>query len=896
MNETWLIQEKYEVISKIKQGGFGIIYYGFDRTFEKPVAIKAVEPSLLQEARYIDMFLEEAKNAAKLNHNNIVHIYDLIKSDDGHFYIIMEYIDGIDLGRLLKKCRAKKLLIPPDLGIYITKEICKALEYAHNKKDFLSSQPLHIVHQDISPSNIMISFQGQVKLIDFGIAKVRFFHNGNEREIILAGKLPYMSPEQLNGAGVDKRSDLFALGSVFYEILTGQRLFDAADDRQVIEAIKKHRPDANMLEQHNIPTAIQKILMKSVQKDIDDRYQGANEIYIDLVEYLMTTSHSVELSRELSEFVHKLFREELAVRKGATVDRTSKEGPQPATLSSEPLPVHEPDAEKQSPPVVIPGDSSSGEASPTPAVEEGDAAVLTKAELEEIKINLETDAVVKPIGDLQPPAAEAGETRSVVREAEKTTAAPPVAPIAGDESAGDEVKTIIDVIRLSGYPYRKYLLRSALGIGAAVALFMILSIAFRLNAFGARAYDYLFPPAIKIYSSPQGAQVYLNDKLLPGKTPLSVSKIKPGVHRLKLTYAGFQPLVKSIHVPSRGDVNVSGEKSRKGQEPYLFRFKTLLELNSDPPGATIILNDTKLNQKTPTSVEWEVGIPLNVRMSKPGYSEIKGLSIDLLEETYNIEDRRLWNFRVVDEPYKTYIIEGMYKKTVRIASFPSEVDFYLNGSDTPAGTTGRTHAIALTLGNHQLRFVKEGLNPKTLDVTITEKGPESIVVTMTRNVRFFAKDAKGPNDNEIGATIARVYRQDQSMVMDDKTPCEIALAPLDYHVLLKKSGYKETVVLISAGDREVVARMEPLIAGIEVKVIDALTALPLKATTITCQAVNNETSGDYYFGVTDNTGKCKNQIDPGQYVFKVKKEGYFEKSAMVNTFETQYVEFKLIIQ
>ena len=182
--EKRLIQNKYEIVSKIKQGGFGIVYKGYDHVFEKPVAIKAIEPSLLREAKYIDLFLEEAKNAGKLSHNNIVHIFNLVRDESGQFFIIMEYVNGADLGKILRQCRKKNILIPQKLSIFIVKEICKALEYAHNKRDLITDKPLKLVHQDISPSNIMTSRTGHVKLIDFGLAKIRF-QNNNSNEIVV---------------------------------------------------------------------------------------------------------------------------------------------------------------------------------------------------------------------------------------------------------------------------------------------------------------------------------------------------------------------------------------------------------------------------------------------------------------------------------------------------------------------------------------------------------------------------------------------------------------------------------------------------------------------------------------------------------------------------------------
>ncbi|MDZ7332888.1 MAG: serine/threonine protein kinase, partial [candidate division KSB1 bacterium] len=300
--EKRLIQNKYEIVSKIKQGGFGIVYKGYDHVFEKPVAIKAIEPSLLREARYIDLFLEEAKNAGKLSHNNIVHIYNLVRDENGQFFIIMEYIDGVDLGKILRWCQKRNMTIPHHLSVFIVKEICKALEYAHNKRDLMTDKPLRLVHQDISPSNIMASSSGHVKLIDFGLAKIRFQTDSSD-QIVLSGKLPYMAPEQVNGGVIDRRTDIFSLGAVFYEMLTGERLFPLDDPYQTIELIKKCKIDASVLERHHIDVSLQQIVLKMLQRDSDQRYQGANGVYLDLVEYLMATARSVDFAEELGDFV-----------------------------------------------------------------------------------------------------------------------------------------------------------------------------------------------------------------------------------------------------------------------------------------------------------------------------------------------------------------------------------------------------------------------------------------------------------------------------------------------------------------------------------------------------------------------------------------------------------------
>ncbi len=960
MEDTWIIEDKYEVISKIKQGGFGIVYYGFDRKFEKPIAIKAIEPSLLQEAKYIDMFLKEAKNAAKLNHNNIVHVYDLIKTNDGQFYIIMEYIDGVDLRRIINKCKARGIRLPLELSLYLMKEVCKALEYAHNKKDLISNEPLRLVHQDISPSNIMVSVTGTVKLIDFGIAKIKFQNNGSPQSIVLAGKLPYMAPDQLNGSMVDNRTDIFSLGIVFFELLTNSMLFHYDNDEKIIEAVKKVRIDNKFLSQYDIPGDIQNILIKILQKNPEDRYQGANNLYIDLVEYLMSLNQSVELSVRLGNFVQDLLKNDLKNIKNSDsgtepsngkqqpatgtpsrskteitengysdifgkneffdADFNQQQQPPPGELTpqnnlDEQIPKKEPDSkplEDNSPSdennsansneVTIDAENNSfsdeNKHSDIESPSNQDSSSSFSFDLDQLELEKElsqfdtTSQEKTPVPDIPIPEPD------VVPENSGGTFMPSEAPQFDEEEQGeDDIKTVIDVIRLSAKTHKRPLIFGMIGSLSAIIIFMILNIAFRWTALGEQIYDYFFPPAIKINSVPAGANVFIDDKKVPGKTPLTIGKISPGIHKLKLILAGYSDLSRSLTVPSSGEVQIDGEKSRKGYEPYLFRFKTKIELSSDPIEATVFINNIKYKQQTPTILEWEVGKPLNIEMSKPGFQDLTGFSLNTDEESVNIEDHRLWNFKTAESGTKKYIIEGLFKKFISVSSLPNGATFYLDGSPTPTGKTGSSQAIALSVGKHDVLFTRAGFNSKRVSVTVDENGPKSIFVSLTRNVRFFAKDVTVPNDNDIGATISRIYRQGRSYSRKDKTPCEIALPLVNHKVLIKKEGYKDAVVLVSPKSKVIVARMEPENSSLEVEVTDALTGQPVENAQINYYSMNSRLRDETYFGSTNDRGWCRNKLEPGQYTFVVKKIGYFEKSANINTLtETKKLSFKLIVQ
>ena len=205
--------------------------------------------------------------------------------------------------------------------------------------------------------------------------------------------------------------------------------------------------------------------------------------------------------------------------------------------------------------------------------------------------------------------------------------------------------------------------------------------------------------------------------------------------------------------------------------------------------------------------------------------------------------------------------------------------------------------MALSVGKHDILFTKAGFNSKRITINVDSDGPKSIFATMTRNVRFFAKDATDPSDNEIGATIVRIYRQGRGFGRNDRTPCEIALPPVNHKVLIKKEGYRDAVVLVSPTSKVILARMEPASMEIDVTVTDALSGLPIKNAQISYVDLNDAMGSETYFGATDDNGKCQNEVAPGEYTFKVKKFGYFEKNTSINTAGgNNKINIKLIIQ
>lgn len=877
MDVVKILDEKYELVREIKRGGFGVVYYGRDRLFGKPVAIKAISPDLLGEAKYVDMFQAESLSVARLNHHNIVRLYDIKRTEDGQFYIIMEYIDGVDLGKLINACRKSGITLPFHLGAYIVAQSCAGLDYAHARRDPDTHQPLNIVHQDISPSNIMINRLGEVKIIDFGMAGARrrsTSQRGRKREVLLQGKISYIAPEQLNGTkGVDRRSDIFALGLVLYEVLTGERLFSSDDPAETIEKLEAGNWSFSELAAVSAPEALQLIVQRAVQKNQESRYQTANQMYLDLMTYLSTQEAGPDLSSALGHLVQSVAPAEKPVSEERQEDipaetlRNLYQQTEPGNgLHTLPMP----EADIIVDAIAIEPASEGEFYAEQEAQKQGNSKPGPRIETaSERKYFKEPEPANPGTATYEPP----------LQKSEAAASDPPIQDvpyyrvIEEDEEDEEEIRTIIDVIRLSTRSHKKAILGTLGGLLAAFLLFSFLDTTMQWTSYGTALYNWLFPPAIRIVSFPPNAQVYLDDKLIPQNTPLAINKISPGVHKLTMLLPRFDPIVRSIQVPPKGKVVVQGESSPEEGQPYVFRFKTTLELSSKPPGAEVYLNGIKYTQPTPCRVVWEVGNPLQIEMDRPGFARLTGFTFNSLEGVESIEDRRLWRFQRIEQDREHYAVEGTFAKAIAITSTPSNAEIYLDGSERPVGVTGFTNRLLLTLGTHTVSLQKKDYLPKTFTLQLDENSPEEYHETLARVVKIYARDAASTSDRDVGATVVQIISDNNTTRVRATTPCEFTLQPFKYTAILRKEGYRELQLAIPASGSVVIGRMERQRATVEILAIDEASGEPVQNAQVRYRPLASD-SRELSASDTDEDGISAKDLAPGEYRFSVKKNGY----------------------
>jgi serine/threonine protein kinase len=300
------------LLDKLAAGGMAEVYRAIQQGyggFEKIVAVKRILPHFASDEEFKNMFVMEANLSGLLQHPNVVQIFSNGESE-GYLYLVMEFVDGKNLRQLLARADKHKVRIPIEFACYMIAEAAKGLEYAHTFVDDKTGLSMEIVHRDMSPQNIMLSYDGAVKIVDFGIAKAAA-RSEHTRAGVLKGKFGYMSPEQAQGMPIDRRTDIFALGIIFFELLTQRRLFSHDDDMRTLQLIRECNVPRPSKYNPSISPALDRIVLKSLAKNRGDRYSNAGEFYAD-VQRFINQKYPQFLPMDFAKFIkEKIFKEDI---------------------------------------------------------------------------------------------------------------------------------------------------------------------------------------------------------------------------------------------------------------------------------------------------------------------------------------------------------------------------------------------------------------------------------------------------------------------------------------------------------------------------------------------------------------------------------------------------------
>jgi serine/threonine protein kinase len=302
---------KYQLIRRLATGGMAELFLARAKAihgFEKLVVLKRILPQHAENDDFIRMFLAEARLAATLHHPNIVQVYD-IGGEEGSYFFTMEFVQGVDLRKLVRAARKKNKALPLEHILHVIMGMAAGLNHAHEKVG-LDGKMLGIVHRDVSPSNVLVTFEGGVKIVDFGIAKAASAQVATIAGT-LKGKIPYMSPEQCRGESVDRRSDIFSIGTLLWELTTGTRLFAGDNEFAVLNRVAKGEVPPPSSIRPDYPPELEAIVMKALQSDPVQRYGTALDLQIDLEDFAREARLPVSSAR-LAKFMKDLCAEDIA--------------------------------------------------------------------------------------------------------------------------------------------------------------------------------------------------------------------------------------------------------------------------------------------------------------------------------------------------------------------------------------------------------------------------------------------------------------------------------------------------------------------------------------------------------------------------------------------------------
>jgi serine/threonine-protein kinase len=346
---------RYVLFDFIGKGGMAEIYLARQKTeigATRLCVVKQILPGLAGDPKFSEMLVHEAKLAARLSHANVVQVFDLGRADE-RLFIAMEYVEGFDLNDLLRRCSRAKVPLPFELGVHVVREALRGLDYAHRRTDD-DGRPLGIVHRDVSPSNLLVSFEGEVKVCDFGIARandtIAAGDARHELDEAIKGKAGYMSPEHARGEAIDARADVFAAGIILWELAAGRRLYRVGEGRDSLLE-QARRGEAPELPSQGLPeeAALRAVVEKALARDREGRYPTAGAMLRDLEAYA-AKARLMTSPLQLGDWLEKTLGEDILARRRARERAaTALEKGAPLVVQAIPVPVVPVAVERPSP-------------------------------------------------------------------------------------------------------------------------------------------------------------------------------------------------------------------------------------------------------------------------------------------------------------------------------------------------------------------------------------------------------------------------------------------------------------------------------------------------------------------------------------------------------------------
>jgi serine/threonine-protein kinase len=715
---------EYRLLRKLAQGGMAEIFLAQDGKGEI-CAVKRILPHLAHEESFIRMFIDEARIVSHIRHPNVAQVYDQGKTN-GYYYIALEFVQGHSLLALGEKAKSMKIPLPRGLLAYIVAELLAGLASAHAARD-AKGRHLGIVHRDVTPQNILISYEGEVKLIDFGVAKARARLTQTEAGFT-KGKLSYMSPEQARGEELDARSDLFSVGIVLYEITTNSRLFNKEGPGGILGAIVNDPIPPPSLRIKEYPKDLESVVMRGLDKDVDRRWQSGDEMRDALMRYARKEKPTPGPSR-LKAFVYDLFGEPDSQK---WIDAAKAVvAPTPPQVQA-----HRSDVVRGAS-LRVKNSQVSVEEMIAPAEQMvGHKSIVAK---EPMKLDDET-RMLRPDYEVDPksrahkkPDLTSAGTPIIELGIEKDEVRVPEPTVPARVRAARFITAFVADLRVSWRAHKKRYIASAIAGVSAVTMLGLWQFGMIGSAFSwmgeevSRAKDWkraeglsaegvdsgLEPTMLRLSSVPPGASITLDGIGLGNVTPQDLTDIPLGKQfKIELSLPGYRPHTeKLIFWPNEGTKEIT---------PKLERRVGSLNVESEPPGAEVTLNGRLLEGRTPLKIPSLIADePVKITVSKDGR-----ISKSTMETPHDGEERQVMLTLPVD---KAAIPSGRITVTTSPSGCAVSIDEQAVGRSPIEGHTVRP-------GPHSVKVECENYQAETRAVTIVPSQTNKQEFGLTANV------------------------------------------------------------------------------------------------------------------------------------------------------------------
>ena len=566
---------RYLLLDRVAAGGMAEVWrakvFGAD-DFQRIIAIKKILPHVVEDPEFIQMFKDEAKITVQLQHANIGQVLELNKVDDA-FYIAMEYVSGKDGKTLWNYQRSRNEPLPVPMACNIVQKMSEGLDYAHRKKDNFGVD-LKIVHRDVSPQNVLISWEGEVKIIDFGIAKAA--GKGSKTQAgILKGKFGYMAPEQVRGMPIDQRADVFALGVCLYEFVTGERAFVADSDFSLLEMVRNVEIKPPSLANANVPPEVERIIYKAMAKDPDDRYQWGSDLSEDLQRFLLMQGKA-PTRHDLAEYLKACFPADYDRERLRMESYRDLEMPEiPVAAAPAPAAAAQPDGANAAVMAAMADDGPSG------SFNEPAHTVPARG-----SANARQDVTG---GRMQVPGRQVTGIRPMAQ-----ANVPTPAPVVAEEPTPEKGNT------------GKLVIIAACVVAAILAIFVIIGVVLKGSG------------TIAVTTKPSGAEILLDGSPVgvTASGDLMLEGVKSGQHLLKVQKERYLAQTTMVTVQrnaiARLELILDKEPDPTGE----------VNLKTKPGGAEIWLDGARRDEKTPAILELTEG-PHTIELRLPKHKRVE---------------------------------------------------------------------------------------------------------------------------------------------------------------------------------------------------------------------------------------------------------------------------------